>query len=218
MSEAPSMITAVHAMAERLALAGFFTARRGGVSARSGRSIVIAAAGGGEGGAVPADATVVDLASGAFAGPRPAELELHLAIYRQRRDIGAVIRTSAPFTDAVASARRPLPPVLEELAQLAGPSVRVVDPAPPDAADTVRGALAALRGRRAALLARDGGMCLGRDLDEAFLCCQVLERGCQTFVEAQFLGGPKHLGLLEAHIFHQYYLRRYSRAWQRGDA
>lgn len=213
MSEAPSMIAAVRATAARLAGAGFFADGRGGVSARSGRSIVITAAA-----TAASDPVIVDLASGSFAGPRPAELELHLALYRKRRDLGAVVRTGAPYTVAVATARRPLPPVLEELAQLAGPSVRVVDPAPPDTAATVRGALAALRGRRAALLAGDGGVCLGRDLDEAMLCCQVLERGCQTFVEAQFLGGPKHLGLLEAHIFHQYYLRRYSRAWQRGHA
>ncbi len=69
----------------------------------------------------------------------------------------------------------------------------------------------ALRGRNAALMANHGALCLGRDLDEAFTCCQVLEKGCRAFIEAEFLGGAKPINRVEAAIMHQYYLRKYAK-------
>jgi hypothetical protein len=55
---------------------------------------------------------------------------------------------------------------------------------------------------------------LGRDLEEALLCCQVIERACRTLVEAHFIGGAKRLSRLEAFVMHQYYLLRYSKVWK----
>ena len=72
-------------------------------------------------------------------------------------------------------------------------------------------AVKALGGRMAALMANHGAVCVGRDLDEAFVVCQVLEKACKAFIEAEFLGGAKGINKVEAWIMHQYYLRKYSK-------
>ena len=102
-------------------------------------------------------------------------------------------------------------PILDDLAQIVGPSVRVADYALPSTKKLVRNTIKALKGRNAALLANHGAVCIGRDIEEAILCCQVLEKACKSFIEAEFLGGAKEINRFEAWIMHQYYLKKYSK-------
>ena len=160
----------------------------------------------------PRDIPCVDLQSGAYQGPKPSsECQLHLAVYRQRREINAIIHTHATNASVVAAARREVPPILDDLVQLAGPTVRCAAYALPGTGRMARATLKALRGRNAALLANHGAVCLGRNLEEAFTCCLVLEKGCKAFIEAEFLGGAKAINRFEATLMHQYYLRKYSK-------
>jgi L-fuculose-phosphate aldolase len=62
----------------------------------------------------------------------------------------------------------------------------------------------------AALMANHGAVCLGRNLDEAFVVAQILEKACKAFIEAEFLGGAKSINCFEAFLMHQVYLRKYS--------
>lgn len=62
----------------------------------------------------------------------------------------------------------------------------------------------------AALMANHGAVCVGRNLEETFVVCQVLEKACKAFIEAEFLGGAKSINKFEAHLMHQIYIRKYS--------
>lgn len=160
----------------------------------------------------PDDIPVVSLADGSHTGKKPSsEWRLHAAVYRERPDAGAVIHTHSMSASTVAAARRDVPPILDDLAQIVGPGVRCAKYALPSTKKIVRETMKALRGRNAALMANHGALCLGRDLGEAFTCCQVLEKGCRAFIEAEFLGGAKPIKAVEAVIMHQYYLRKYAR-------
>jgi L-fuculose-phosphate aldolase len=97
------------------------------------------------------------------------------------------------------------------MAQIIGPSVRVADYALPNTRKIVKNTIVALKGRNAALMANHGAICLGRNMDEAFVVCQVLEKACKTFIEGEFLGGTKSIGRFEAWMMHQYYLKKYSK-------
>ena len=55
-------------------------------------------------------------------------------------------------------------------------------------------------------MANHGAVCVGRDLEEAFVVCQVLEKACKAFIEAEFLGGAKSINKFEAHLMHQIYI------------
>jgi L-fuculose-phosphate aldolase len=88
--------------------------------------------------------------------------------------------------------------------------VRVADYALPSTKKITKKTVKALKGRNAALMANHGAVCVGRDLDEAFVVCQVLEKACRAFIEAEFLGGAKHINKFEAALMHQIYIKKYS--------
>ncbi len=140
-----------------------------------------------------------------------SEFVLHAEIYKQRKNINAVIHTHQMNASTVAAAHREIPPILDDMAQIIGPTVRVADYALPGTKKIVRKTIKALRGRNAALMANHGAVCIGRDMEEAFVVCEVLEKACKAFIEAEFLGGAKSINKFEAHLMHQYYLRKYSK-------
>ncbi len=139
------------------------------------------------------------------------EFKMHAEVFRKRREINAVIHTHPPSASTVAAARREVPPVLDDMAQIIGPTVRVADYARSSSRKMNKVALKALKGRMACLLANHGAVCIGRDLEEAFVVSQVLEKACRTFIEAEFLGGAKSVNKVEAYLMHQYYLNKYSK-------
>ena len=139
-----------------------------------------------------------------------SEKELHCEIYRTRKKINAVIHTHQMNASTVAAAHREVPPILDDMAQIIGPTVRVADYALPSTKKITKKTVRALKGRNAALMANHGAVCVGRDLDEAFVVCQVLEKACKAFIEAEFLGGAKGINKFEAHLMHQIYIRKYS--------
>ena len=139
-----------------------------------------------------------------------SEKELHCEIYRTRKAVHAVIHTHQMNASTVAAARREVPPILDDMAQIIGPSVRVAEYALPSTKKITKKTVKALKGRNAALMANHGAVCIGRDLEEAFVVCQVLEKACKAFIEAEFLGGAKSINKFEASLMHQFYLRKYS--------
>lgn len=158
------------------------------------------------------DMVIVDLATGESRGGKPStETPLHRAIYRDRPEIGAIVHTHSASASTVAAARREVPPILDDFAQIVGPSLRVADYAIPGSGRIARGAVKALRGRMAALLANHGAIAVGRDMKEALLCARMAEKGCRAFIEASFLGGAAALSPVEAWVMHKVYLEKYSR-------
>jgi L-fuculose-phosphate aldolase len=140
-----------------------------------------------------------------------AEMKLHIAIYRERKNIGAVIHSHSMNASTVAVARREVPPILDDMVQIIGPTIRVAEYALPSTKKIVKKTMAALKGRNAALMANHGAVCIGRDMEEAFTCTFVLEKTCKAYIEAEFLGGAKTINKFEAHLMRQYYLRKYGK-------
>ena len=90
-----------------------------------------------------------------------SEFKLHTEIYRSRPKINAVIHTHQMNASTCAAARRVVPPVLDDMAQIIGPSVRVADYALPSTKKIVRVTVKALKGRNATLMANHGAVCIG---------------------------------------------------------
>ncbi len=160
----------------------------------------------------PKDIVLVNYHTSKHEGPiKPSsEKELHCEIYRTRKKIHAVIHTHQMNASTVAAAQREVPPILDDMAQIIGPSVRVAAYALPSTKKITKKTVSALKGRNAALMANHGAVCVGRDLEEAFVVCQVLEKACKAFIEAEFLGGAKSINKFEAHLMHQIYIKKYS--------
>lgn len=158
------------------------------------------------------DIVLMDIHTSKYEGTiKPSsEHKLHSEIYRTRPEINAVIHTHQMNASTCAAARREVPPILDDMAQIIGTSVRVAPYALPSTHKIVKGTVKALKGRMAALMANHGAVCIGRDMEEAFVVAQVLEKACKAFIEAEFLGGAKGINKFEAFLMHQFYLRKYS--------
>ena len=60
-------------------------------------------------------------------------------------------------------------------------------------------------------MANHGAVCIGCDMEEAFVVTEVLEKACKAFIEAEFLGGAKGINKFEAYLMHQFYLKKYAK-------
>ena len=103
----------------------------------------------------PDDIVLVDYHTSEYEGSvKPSsEMGLHGEIYLTRKDVHAVIHTHQPNASTVAAARREVPPILDDMTQIIGPSVRVANYAPSSTKKITRNTVRALEGRNAALMA-----------------------------------------------------------------
>ncbi len=165
-----------------------------------------------------ADMVVVELAGGSVtgAGKPSTEAPMHRSLYLARPALGAVVHTHSAAASTVAAARREVPAVLDDFVQVVGPSLRVADYALPGSGRMTRVVVRAMAGRMACLLANHGAVAAGRSLPEALLCARMLEKGCRSFIEAEFLGGAVPLHPVEAWAMHQVFLHKYSRTARGG--
>lgn len=163
--------------------------------------------------AMPDDMAIMNIQNLKWEGNRKpsSEAKLHAQIYKERKNINAIIHTHSMNASTVAAARRDVPPILDDMAQIIGPSIRVAKYALPSTKKIVKETVKALKGRNAALMANHGAIGIGRDIEEAFTVCEVLEKSCKAFIEAEFLGGAKSINRFEAWFMHQYYLKKYSK-------
>lgn len=212
---------AVRAAGVELVETGLVDGTWGNISVRLGKArMVITPSGRDYRSLGAADMVVVELADGsvkgAGAGKPSTEAPMHRSLYLTRPALGAVVHTHSAAASTVAAARREVPAVLDDFAQVVGPSLRVADYALPGSARMTRVVVRAMAGRMACLLANHGAVAAGRSLAEALLCARMLEKGCRSFIEAEFLGGAVPLHPVEAWAMHQVFLYKYSRGARRG--
>lgn len=129
------------------------------------------------------------------------ELEIHRNIYKYRKDINAIIHLFSDYALQSSYNNESIPPVLEDMAQVIGPTINVSNK---QALNVVK----YLKGRSAVLIKGEGGLCTGKALHEAYLTCQVFEKSCTVFNESQKIGGAKPINNAIAFAMHQVYLRK----------
>ena len=136
-------------------------------------------------------ASIAELDLEGRGGPNPSsEREVHLAVYRKRVDVQAVIHAHPVHACVLAVLRQPLPEVLDEVAPVLGGGVGVAEYAASGTPELGRSAAAALGQRQAVLLANHGSVTVGRDLAEAFYRLEVLERAARVYLLARLAGDP----------------------------
>lgn len=122
---------------------------------------------------------------------RPSsEWRFHLDIYQARPEVGGVVHHHAPYTTALAMARREIPACHYMIARFGGAPLRCAAYALFGTAELSRHVLAALAGRSACLLANHGGIAIGRDVQAALAAAIELEALAQHYVLALAAGGP----------------------------
>lgn len=177
----------------RAAETGLVVGTAGNLSARVGDLVAVTPSG------VPLDrlepeaCPVVDVAGHLVEGESQpsSETPMHLAVYTAT-GVQAVVHTHSTFGTVVATTMTELPPI-HYTALLLGGTVRVADYATFGTPELAASAMAALKDRRAALLANHGGVTVGDDLDGAFEATRLLEWLCEVYVRAKAVGEPRVL-------------------------
>lgn len=142
-----------------------------------------------------------------------SETEVHRSIYRKRTDVGAVIHSHSPYATAVSCLRRPIPPLVEDLAQVAGGKINCARYVPGGQhANLGRAVAASIGDVNAVLLANHGVITCGRDLDEAFVTSQIVEKGAQLLLLSSPLKKPHSIPDKFVRAERYRYLYKYGKA------
>ena len=112
----------------------------------------------------------------------------HVAVYKARQDIKAVIHTHSIYASVLAVAGVALPPVLDELVAYLGGAVEVAEYGFPSTEDLGEKVVAAMGERNAAFIRHHGVVAAGRDIADALRACELVERASQIFVQARAFG------------------------------
>lgn len=122
---------------------------------------------------------------------RPSvETGLHLAVYAAREDCAAIVHTHPIYSTAFSAMGEDIPLFLDEAAQTLGDTVRTARYAMPGSAELAQNCVEALGERaNACLLRAHGAVCLGTDMDKAFLVSQVLESTARIYSLIRSMGG-----------------------------
>ncbi len=142
------------------------------------------------------DVVVCDAGGNLVSGWRKPtmEKELHLAVYRARPEINAVLHTHPLHSMVFAVLAEPIPLVLDEAAQVLGAAVEVTPYALPGSAELAAYCAATLgKQANACLLRAHGAVCIGENLEQAFRTATVLEMTAQVYYMARCIGQPQTL-------------------------
>lgn len=104
-----------------------------------------------------------------------SEWPFHAAIYASRPEVMAVVHNHSPNATALACARQGIPAFHYMIALAGGPDVRCADYATFGTQALAQNAVAALDGRKAALLANHGVIAVGATLEGAFTIAAEVE-------------------------------------------
>jgi L-fuculose-phosphate aldolase len=178
----------------RLYAKGFIAGAEGNVSIRDDDRIYVTPGGTCKGFLKPEDVVVTDLDGRPVRGARAtSEILMHVAVYRRRPDVGAVVHAHPPAATGFAVAGLPLDrPVLAEPVVTLGP-VPVVPFGTPSTADLAENVSAAIGSAHALLLANHGALTVGETLWRAWERMETLEQFARISLVARLLGGQTEL-------------------------
>lgn len=140
---------------------------------------------------------------------RAAAVILYCAV-RQDKNAGAAAIVDSDSTVEFSSKRKTLMPILDDLAQVCGISVKCAQK------NVASDVVAALSGQRnVCLLPEAGAVVTGRTLDEVFTATLVLDKACNAEILAEKKGGTDHMNALDALLEHVVFKLKYSKTNQK---
>lgn len=193
---APQLKEQLCEIGRRLYQRGFVAANDGNLSVRlNERELLCTPTRVSKGFMRPEDICTVDYQGALLAGTkRPtSEMLMHLAIYKARPDVHAVVHCHAPHATAFAVAHEPIPRgVLPEVEVFLGevPIAPYETPGTQKFADTI---LPFVKDSNTIVLANHGIVSYGPDLERAFFNAEILDAYCRILLLARPLGRVHHL-------------------------
>lgn len=146
----------------------------------------------------PTDMVVTDLEGNPESGGNPSsEMRMHLAIYKVRSDLGAIVHAHPTVATGYAVAGKQLPPaVLAEIVTTLG-CIPIAPYGTPSTDALAEAVLGPIRNYDALLLANHGALTAGGNLETAEERMYQLEHFAEVSLVAELLGGPRAFSIEE---------------------
>ncbi|MBI2375001.1 MAG: class II aldolase/adducin family protein [Deltaproteobacteria bacterium] len=124
----------------------------------------------------------------------PSEVALHVSAYRARPDVNAVLHAHPPHASAFALLGASIGPIaMPEVVVSLGDSIPVVPVFGPKDGRVMDALASALALADVAILAGNGVLTVGKDLEEAFLRLELLEHYAHILIVSRSLGAAQPL-------------------------
>lgn len=111
------------------------------------------------------------------------ELPVHVAVYRARPEVNAIIHTHAPFSTILSVLRLGLPPIIEEMVPYLGGEIEVAEYGQSGSDQLAESVVRALGPKAAVLIANHGNLLAAKSLKKAFNAASLLERAAMIYLE-----------------------------------
>jgi L-fuculose-phosphate aldolase len=186
---------AVSRLGRRLLRDGLTVSTGGNVSARTGDAVAVSPSGIPYGDIDPPDVPTIDVDGTQLSGDHDpsSETPMHLAIYRNRADVGGIVHTHSPFATTFAVLGEPIP-ATHYLIAYVGDRVPVAGYATYGTEKLGELAVEALDGRyNACLLQNHGVVATGSTVDSAFEVALMVEYCARVHYQARVIGEPVSL-------------------------
>lgn len=121
------------------------------------------------------------------------EKDLHIGVFNAREDVNAVIHTHPIYSLVFATLGAEIPLVVDEAAQFLGNTIKTAAYALPGTQELADNCVELIKDANACLLNSHGAVCVGADMDTAFLVSAVLEQTAQVYYMAKCIGEPKSI-------------------------
>lgn len=139
------------------------------------------------------DICIVDFELHRIEGERKPSIEapMHVAAYRTREDVEAVIHTHQSGASVCSIIDRAIPPLFDEVTLAIGRRVDLIPYALSGTAELHGNVARALANRcHCYIMQNHGALCVGPDLDKTFTFVELLEKTAAIYVEALATGQP----------------------------
>lgn len=159
------------------------------------------------------DIVCMDLDGKILEGTRKPSIEtgLHLAVYRARPDVGAVVHTHPIYSTVFSCIGEGIPLCIDEAAQALGAPVETCAYFLPGSAELAAACAEKLSGEaNACLLKSHGAVCVGANLKAAFKVARVLEMTAEIYWRIRAMGrrpdplAPSDIAFMKDFAAHRY--------------
>lgn len=137
------------------------------------------------------DICLVDFNEILLAGPFTPSIEIamHIAAYRNRPDVKAIVHTHQSYASVFAVLNRPVPALFEEVLLKLGPRIEIIPFAPSGSRELAENVAKKLQnGALAYIIQNHGALALGQTMEEALLNAELMEKVCRVYYQALATG------------------------------
>lgn len=139
------------------------------------------------------DIVLVDMKSNVLTKGKPSsEVGMHLAIYKKRSDVNAIIHTHSPYTTGFAFSDKKIKR-LEGFCEINNPYVASIEYEKPGSDELALNASEAIKNEDVLVLKNHGVICVGKDLNETESLAIFIEESAKTQFVSYMLNSVKDI-------------------------